>query len=446
MIVREAFSLFFVTLGATLELDKSSYDSIQQATSVIAKGILNYYTGDEYGRPVGLFSQPYYWWESGGAWGSLLDYWWYTDDDQYNDLIKEALLSQVGERWDYVPLNQSTTEGNDDQAFWGIAVMAAAERNFSNPSQDEPQWLYLAQAVFNTMAYRWDDEECDGGLRWQIFKWNSGYDYKNSVSNGGLFHLAARLARFTSNDTYVEWAEKTWDWMNDTLLIDGSDDYLLIFDGVSTNDHCRTVHSSQWTYNAGLMLSGAAYLYNYTQSDLWSSRLHLLLEGVSVFFREGVMFEAACQPQQNCNNDQRSFKAFLSRFLGLTAQLAPDTRDIINWYLLTSADAAAQACSGGEDGVTCGLNWQRGGWDGYYGLGEQMAALETIQNLRYLDKPSPYTHDSGASSEGNPAAGNHIIEEEPKLLDIRAGSKAGAAFVTAFVALTIILACIWILL
>ncbi len=449
MIVRKWLSLVFVTVVTSLELNTADFESIKNATSTIAKGVLDYYTGDDYGKPVGLFTEPYYWWESGGAWGSLLDYWWYTDDDQYNDLIKEALLSQVGQKWDYVPLNQSTTEGNDDQAFWGMAVMAAAERNFSNPPEDDPQWLYLAQAVFNTMAYRWDDEECAGGLRWQIFKWNSGYDYKNTVSNGCFFHLAARLARFTSNNSYVEWAEKTWDWMNRTKLIDDSGDttdYYLIYDGVSTNDNCTVVHSLQWTYNAGLMLSGAAYLYNYTESELWSSRLHSLLQGVSIFFREGVMFEAACQSSQSCNNDQRSFKAFLSRFLGLTALLAPDTRDIIDWYLNSSAQAAAQSCSGGEDGVTCGLNWQSQGWDGYYGLGEQMSALEAIQNVRYLDKPPPYTHNSGASSEGNPAAGNHLLDEEPKPLHIEPGSKVGAAFITAFISLTIILACIWILL
>lgn len=439
---------FFAALCESLELDINDSGSIQYTTSQIVQGLLNYYAGDEYGKPVGLFTAPYYWWESGAAWGSMLDYWWYTEDDQYNELIKEALLAQVGDKWDYVPLNQSTTEGNDDQAFWGMTVMAAAERNFTNPEDDEPQWLYLAQAVFNTMAHRWDDEECGGGLRWQIFKWNSGYDYKNSVSNGCFFHLAARLARFTSNNTYVEWAEKTWDWMNQTMLLDDSGDgnYILTYDGVSTNDNCTKVASTQWTYNAGLMLSGAAFLYNHTENQVWSDRLYSLLEGVSIFFRDGIMFEAACQARQNCNNDQRSFKAFLSRFLGLTAQLVPGTRDIIDWYLTSSAVAAAKSCSGGSDGVTCGLDWQRDDWDGYYGLGEQMSALEVIQNLRYLQRPAPYTHSSGASSLGDPSAGFHFSKEEEEPLNITAGSKAGAAFITAFVAISIIVAFIWILL
>ena len=122
--------------------------------------------------------------EAGGAWGSLIDYTFYFDNDTLVPLITDALLYQTGDDDNYIPLNQSTTEGNDDQAFWGIAVMAAAERNFTNPKDPTKAWLTLAQAVFNTMQARWDTETCNGGLRWQIFQWNSGYDYKTRFLMG----------------------------------------------------------------------------------------------------------------------------------------------------------------------------------------------------------------------------------------------------------------------
>jgi mannan endo-1,6-alpha-mannosidase len=119
-------------------------------------------------------------WEAGAMMGTLIDYWYYTGDDAYNDITQQALLFQVGETNDYMPRNQTRTEGNDDQGFWGLSVMSAAEYNFPNPPADKPQWLGLAQAVFNTQAARWDTEYCKGGLRWQIFTWNNGYDYKVS--------------------------------------------------------------------------------------------------------------------------------------------------------------------------------------------------------------------------------------------------------------------------
>jgi mannan endo-1,6-alpha-mannosidase len=113
-----------------------------------------------------------------------------------------------------MPANQSSSEGNDDQSFWALAAIAAAEMRFPNPPSDKPQWLALAQAVFNQQATRWDTANCNGGLRWQIVPFNAGYNYKNSISNGCLFHLAARLARYTGNTTYIDWADKIYDWMD----------------------------------------------------------------------------------------------------------------------------------------------------------------------------------------------------------------------------------------
>ncbi|CCE64750.1 hypothetical protein TPHA_0I02470 [Tetrapisispora phaffii CBS 4417] len=433
----------YSSLTSAVYLDLDNYESLQNATALVAYGLMDYYTGLQYGKTIGMFSDPYYWWEAGGAWGCMLDYWFFMENDTYNDIIKQALLYQVGTANDYVPLNQSTTEGNDDQAFWGIAAMMAAERNFTNPAEDEPQWLYLAQAVFNTMALRWDTDSCGGGLRWQIFQWNSGYDYKNSVSNGALFHIAARLARYTGNDSYAEWAEKVYDWMVDVDLIT-QDQYYFVYDGVDSNDNCTTITKYQWTYNQGLILSGCAYLYNYTGSELWHTRTKNFLSSSSVFFNDTILYEAACQNQETCNTDQRSFKAYFSRFLGVTAQLVPETRDNIMKWIDASAYGAAESCSGGTDGHTCGINWFYGGWDGKYGLGEQMAALEILVNTRALDRPAPYTSSNGGSSTGDGAAGTETSATNLSPLNITAGSRAGAGIITAVIGISIVACACWL--
>ncbi|SCU85288.1 LAMI_0C10726g1_1 [Lachancea mirantina] len=429
-----------------VELDPDSLASVQNATALIAYGLMDYYNGLQKGETIGMFANPYYWWEAGGAWGSMLDYWFYMENDTYNDIISQALLYQTGDNHDYIPLNQSTTEGNDDQAFWGLAVMAAAERNFTNPNSTEPQWLYLAQAVFNTMALRWDTDTCGGGLRWQIFKWNSGYDYKNTVSNGALFHLAARLARYTGNQTYADWAEKVFDWMRGIKLITEGQ-YSFVYDGASVENNCTAITPLIWTYNQGLLMSGSAYLYNMTGNETWHSRTQEFLNSSVIFFNNSVLFESACQGKTSvsCNNDQRSFKAYFSRFLGLTAQLVPETRPQIMEWLETSAKGAAQSCSGGYDGHTCGLNWFYDGWDGWYGLGEQMAALEVMQNLRCLQRPAPYTATTGGSSIGNGAAGTEQAPTNLSPLDITAGSRAAAGIITAVIGLTIIAGSVWLI-
>ncbi|KAJ9090775.1 hydrolase 76 protein [Naganishia cerealis] len=440
---------------SALDLQTDDFDSIKQDTALIAKGLLDYYDGYKKGGVIGMFTWPYYWWEAGGAWGSLIEYSYYMDNDTLVPLIKEALGYQVGENYNYVPLNQSTTEGNDDQGFWGIAVMAAAEKNMSNPKDERKAYLALAQAVFNTMQARWDHNDCHGGLRWQIFQWNSGYDYKNSVSNGCLFNIAARLARYTGNDSYADWAEKVWEWMVGTHLINETQPgYYFVYDGVTVNDNCSEVVKLQWSYNQGLFLLGAAVLYNYTQDEVWHERTKKLLAGSVVFFNltNDIMYEAACQNGKggqgagSCNQDQRSFKAYFSRFLGLTAIMAPETSDTIMNWLEKSAIAAAQSCSGGTDGHTCGINWFLGHWDGVYGLGEQMCALEVITALRVHDRPPPYTANNGGSSKGNPGGGYGATNINATPLNLGSGDKAGAGIITAIIGMSIVGATVWLLL
>lgn len=250
--------------------------------------------------------------------------------------------------------------------------MNAAEMQFPNPPSGSPQWLALAQAVFNLQAARWDDTTCNGGLRWQVFAFNKGYDYKNSISNGGFFQLAARLARYTGNQTYADWAEKTWDWWAASQLVTPT---WAIYDGAATANNCSNPTLHQWSYNAGTFLMGAAYMYNHTNgSALWGSRVGGILNGTEVFFPDEygggtIMVEVACEPIVSCNNDQPSFKAYLSRWLAVTTQLAPFTSSWILPKLLTSAKGAALQCSGGSDGTTCGRKWYQATWDGKYGVG-----------------------------------------------------------------------------
>ena len=140
--------------------------------------------------------------------------------------------------------------------------MSAAEMNFPDPPPNKPSWLSLAQATFNLQVNRWDTQNCGGGLRWQIFAFNKGFDYKNSISNGGFFQLAARLARYTGNGTYADWAEKSWDWMADSVLM--TDKYV-VYDGaqILNPPNCTQPSPIQWTYNVGTMLMGAANMWNH---------------------------------------------------------------------------------------------------------------------------------------------------------------------------------------
>ncbi|KAK4177041.1 glycosyl hydrolase family 76-domain-containing protein [Triangularia setosa] len=417
--------------------------------------MMSFYSGDKPGGTPGLLPQPYYWWEAGALMGALIDYWYYTGDNRWNALTSEGLLFQTGPNNDYMPPNQTVTEGNDDQGFWGMAVMTAAEYNFDNPPPDKPGWLSLAQAVFNTQAARWDAKDCGGGLRWQIFTWNNGYDYKNSISQACFFNLAARLALYTGNQSYADWADKTWDWMVATNLIHS--EYYYVYDGTHTNN-CSEITPYQWTYNAGAFLLGAAALYNYTTGpvqSVWRDRVDGLLNGTLVFFRgpnKDIMTEVACEPVDLCDLDQQSFKAYLSRWMAATTKWAPWTYSRIKPLLQSSAKAAAGTCKGGANGRMCGLKWDQGEkWDGSTGVGQQMAAMEVVLGNMIQEADSPVTDSRGGTSRGDPGAGGkdmgrvdplHLADAWPP---VSRSGKAGAWVLMLLTVVGLVGGCVFVL-
>lgn len=155
-----------------------------------------------------------------------------------------------------MPVNQTKSLGNDDQSTWALASLSAYEAQLPAPASGS--WLQFAKNVFDTQIQRWDTKSCGGGLKWQIFSFNKGYNYKNTISNGQLFLLAARLADHTGNATYIEWANKIYGWTVDVGLI--TNEYHT-YDGTDDTANCSTVNIIQWTNNHGTFTEGAALMH-----------------------------------------------------------------------------------------------------------------------------------------------------------------------------------------
>ncbi|KAH9845588.1 glycoside hydrolase family 76 protein [Teratosphaeria destructans] len=449
--MRLSIATAWLSLGAALDtaqaitMDYTSADSIKSAAAQVAYGTMKYYTGNNTGDVPGNLPSPYYWWEAGAMFMTIIDYWYYTGDDTYNSETVQAIDWQAGTTGSFMPSNQTADEGNDDQVFWAFAAMTAAEFNFESPASGYPSWVAMAQAVFNEQAGRWDSQTCNGGLRWQIFPTNNGYEYRNAISNGGFFMLASRLARYTGNDTYTAWAEKAWDWVysgGGSVLLDNST--YQINDGTSDLANCTDADHTQWSYNYGVYLGGLAYLYNHTSNATWLPHIQgVLNKTLATFFPENmgphIFVEVTCEPYGTCTTDDWTFKGFTSRWLAVTAQLVPSVADQIWPYLQASGKGAAGQCDGGTDGITCGFEWNTTTWDGTYGVGQQMSALSaigaTMLALKDNGLGAPYTTDTGGTSVSDPNAGTDSSSDSGESAiytkTITTGDRAGAGILTA---------------
>lgn len=376
-------------------------DSIKSAASTIVGGMVKYYNGNETGQIPGLLSNAYYWWEGGAMFDTLIQYWHLTGDSQYNGIVSQAIQFQRGPNGDFMPPNQTKAEGNDDQNTWALAAMSAAEGQLPVP-QNGTAWLSLAEAVFNDQVGRWDNQTCSGGIPWQIYKFNAGYDYKNSLANGNLFQLASRLARYTGNSTYSDWASTIFDW---TTTVGFIDDGYNVYDGAHTETNCTDINKVQFSNTAGTYITGVAHMYNVTSGDSkWQTALDgLLNRTLDVFFPDGIATEVACEPRQTCTVDMKAFKGLLAHWLVDTIQMAPYTTDIIMPKLTSSAQAAASECNGD----ICPQIWTgTTSTNVTSGVGEELSALSFVQGLLVKDAAVPVTGNetSTDSSNGTPTS------------------------------------------
>lgn len=152
------------------------------------------------------------------------------------------------------------------------------------------------------------------------------------------------------------------------------------------------------------------------------------------------MFEAACEGVGTCNTDNKSFKAYMSRWMAATTKVAPYTYDIVMARLRASATAAALQCSGGPDGETCGLRWTQGAtYDGSAGVGEQMSAMEVFQTLLLEKVDGPVKEATGGTSKGDPSAGTGGTSDPRLPLNpITKKDRVGAGIITTLAILGVI--------
>ena len=275
--------------------------------------------------------------------------------------------------------------------------MSAAEYDWPEPPSPYPSWFQVCDNVFNDYVERWNfaSDTCGGGLKWQVFSSSAGYYYKNSISNGGFFQLAARLYRYTGNETYYDWAREVWNWstaLGFIVTIDNDANSYVVWDGADEKLNCSSFDHTRWSYNVAVYLYGTAVLSNFTGGDnMWTERTIGLVNGVNGFISPfdnatDIMYERACEPTWSCNVDQYSFKAYLARWLGQTRVIVPQLSGRITQILRASAAAAANACTGAGDGASCGARWYLGGdgqsgYDGVGGVGQQLSVLEVIYSL-----------------------------------------------------------------
>ncbi|KAF2122184.1 glycosyl hydrolase family 76-domain-containing protein [Lophiotrema nucula] len=328
-----------------VDIAVNNTNTLEKQTTVLANAIiLSQYQSNPEGSPIGLFalnaSNGTYdelpWQHSAIVWDTLIAYSNLTGDDRFGGIIAEGVKAQAGDDDMFMPANQTNTLSNTNQAQWALAAMSAAEYN--HPQQLATDGLKLAQNVFDVQVERWDDKNCDGGLREHIYNFQNAYNFKSSFTASNNFLLAARLNKFTGNETFADWAEKQYTWSDKAKLFIG--DWLKIEDDGSCTGPSED--GGNWATVSSLanFIYGAAVMRNTTGGDdsKWHERLNALMDKLESTFISNdngtsPLYWVTCtypegtnQTITDCGSPQDEMAA---RAFALTAHLAPHTADTL---------------------------------------------------------------------------------------------------------------------
>lgn len=175
------------------------------------------------------------------------------------------------------PLPEGGDTFYDDNLWIGLALLAL------HRATGEARWLDDAVHIFDFVVGAWDDEPRHphpGGIYWAQPAANPSRD-RNTVSNAPTAQLALSLYATTSERRYLDWAHRTFEWVERNLR-DPQDG--LYWDHIALDG---TIDRTKWSYNQGTMLGAAALLSEATGQREYLARARAIAAAALMHYGAG---------------------------------------------------------------------------------------------------------------------------------------------------------------
>ena len=270
------------------------------------------------------------WWNSANVLEATIDYCRLTDSLTYRSNLLNTF--EKNKR------NNFLNEFYDDEGWWALTWIKAYDLT------GEQRYLNMAKTIFNDLKGGWDST-CGGGI-W----WSKQRSYKNAIANELFLAIAARLHLRTLGDkgagSYLEWAQREWNWFKNTGMINRDN---LINDGLDST--CKNNGQLTWTYNQGVILGGLVDLYRSTNDAGLITQARAIADAaIQALAPKGILREP-CEP--DCGKDGPQFKGIFMRYLCDLYQVSQQSS--YQDFILRNANSIWSNCR--NDANQFGLSW-----------------------------------------------------------------------------------------
>ena len=189
------------------------------------------------------------WWNAANAITAIIDYSRITGSKEYFHVFEntfekckkfEVEMPDANDNW---ICTNFVNDYYDDEGWWILAWIAAYDLT------GDLKYLEMAKATFSDMSNGWDDV-CGGGVYWKKPDINKGA-VQNELFLLSAIRLHQRSPGLEKGLSYLEWANKTWEWFKNSGMINAE---FQVENGLNKED-CKVNPGRIYTYNQGVILS-----------------------------------------------------------------------------------------------------------------------------------------------------------------------------------------------
>ena len=308
--------LFLPSIGMENNTNQSKLIFLKKAVSVFQEVFFS----ENWSFEIGSTSP----WNHKNIWNAyntlevLVNYTSATSDSTYLDVIKEYAGN-------FEAYNDAQNAGYDDAQWCGIALLKTYNltKDSSYLVRAKETWEYIKDDS-------WDSATCSGGCWWNIEE-----TYKNAITNELFIVYSSLMFIETQEETYKNWAIKTWEWFDNSGMLAGHNSIKtrtnLVNDGI--NKKCLNNNGPIWTYNQGVIIGGLTYLWKITQDKKYIMKaIDIANSSIANLTQDGILVEKpdGISPLPFMDTDQQQFKGIFVRYLSELCEALPnDSKDKI---------------------------------------------------------------------------------------------------------------------
>lgn len=391
--------------GANAAFIVTDQTSVLAAAAKVVDNLMAYYTPNEDGviPPVESESASgFQWFEMGMFWGAMMEYTSASKDQRYLNVIGGALgNASFGEVASFIGprINGNwPTRGrwNDDLGWYGLPAIQGAEILGADARMPNGvTYLRLATNTFEQMFSQWD-AECGGGIYWMRDRNDERPNrrlYKGTISNVQGIVLGIRLYLVTNDGKFLQNAIDMYNWLKSSGLVTSTG---AVYDGEYATQ-CWQIETRQHSYNAGLFLSSAGWLYRATgDAKYLEDARNVLSNFQSVFTNQDIIIDQ-CEVSNDCKENQPQFKGVAIRGLLHLFNNCNDTSIKVTIQKLITASAIAMN-STCNTAYSCSNFWLPGTSNRPLNVHNQINAVELLNAV--ITVTDPTNQNSGSNAIG----------------------------------------------